>query len=146
MKTMITTIALIASFAFSFANAAPLNLNRKGIAIKGCDPVAYFTEGKATKGDAKLAVTHQGAIYHFANAQHQAAFKKSPGRYTPAYGGHCAYGVSIGKLINIDPKVFTIHNGRLLLQVNQKFSRKFSADLVNNVALADKNWRDLSQR
>jgi len=54
MKTLITTFAILASFAFHLASAAPLNLDKKGLAIKGYDPVAYFTLQKATKGNSQF--------------------------------------------------------------------------------------------
>jgi len=147
MKTAITTLALIASFfTFSIAYAAPLNLNKKGIAIKGYDPVSYFTENKARKGNLQFTGSYQGATYHFSSAANQAAFQKNPKKYAPQYGGYCAYGVSVGKLIKIDPKVFSIHNGRLLLQVNQKFAKIFSQDFKTNVATADQQWTVLSKK
>ena len=149
MKTMITALTIIASLAFYFANtahAAPQNLDIKGVAIQGYDPVAYFTQGKATKGSSEFSASHQGATYQFANATHQSSFKNNPNKYTPQYGGYCAYGVSVGKLIKVDPKVFTIHKGRLLLQVNRKHAKISSSDLNNNVVLADQKWVDLSKK
>jgi len=146
MKTLITTFAILASFAFHLASAAPVNLDKKGLAIKGYDPVAYFTLQKATKGNSQFTASHQGAIYHFSSAAHQAAFKKNPAKYAPQYGGYCAYGVSAGKLIKIDPKVFSIHKGRLLLQINKRYAKIFAKDFEANVATADKQWKTLSKK
>jgi len=145
MKSIITTIAALFLLTLSLS-AAPQNLNKKGIAIKGYDPVAYFTLGQPTKGKAQFSTTHQGATYHFASATHQAKFQKNPAKYLPAYGGYCAYGVSVNKLIKINPKVFYIHQGRLMLQVNRKFAKKFEANANDNVSLADRNWKGLSKK
>jgi hypothetical protein len=37
-----------------------------GLAIKGYDPVAYFTIGKPTPGLAQFSTTYKGATYRFA--------------------------------------------------------------------------------
>jgi hypothetical protein len=40
-----------------------------GWAIKGYDPVSYFTTGKPTPGLAQVTTTYKGAIYRFASAE-----------------------------------------------------------------------------
>jgi hypothetical protein len=45
------------------------------IAIKGYDPVAYFTESKPTLGDASHQFVWDGAVYRFASARHLEMFK-----------------------------------------------------------------------
>ncbi len=145
MKKFLTTLTIFVALACTLATAAPVNTNKQGLAIKGYDPVAYFTQSKPTKGKAEFSTNHQGATYRFSSAQNLSAFKKNPKKYTPAYGGYCAFGVSKGKLISINPKVYSIHKGRLLLQVNRKFAKKFAQDFDSNVALADQNWKTLSK-
>lgn len=39
-----------------------------GLAIKGYDPVAYFTTGKPSPGLAQFSTTYKGATYRFASA------------------------------------------------------------------------------
>src|SRR6266436_6113132 len=38
--------------------------DRKGVALEGYDPIAYFTDGKPAKGDPKIEATYNGALYH----------------------------------------------------------------------------------
>ena len=58
----------------------------------------------------------------------------------PAYGGFCGYAASIDKVSPVDPKIFQIHEGRLILQHTPKAYRLFNEDLAGNVARADRNW------
>ncbi len=117
-----------------------LNLDNAGVAIKGYDPVAYFTDGKAVKGDPALQVTHEGAIYRFATREHQAMFRDDPARYAPQFGGYCGYGASRGYPADIDPEAFTIMGGRLILQNSKGVLRRWQEDPENFLQKADTNW------
>ena len=77
-----------------------------GVAIKGYDTVAYFTEGRAMKGSDEFAHDWLGTPWHFANAEHRNMFVADPARYAPQYGGYCSLGVgSDGHAAeNIDPE------------------------------------------
>ena len=48
------------------------------VAIKGYDPVAYFTMGKATRGDPAINSQWLGAEWHFANAEDRDLFVANP--------------------------------------------------------------------
>ncbi|MEI9986899.1 MAG: hypothetical protein WDN69_29315 [Aliidongia sp.] len=50
-----------------------------GVAIKGYDPVAYFTQHKPVPGDAKFQAVFEGATYRFASAADRRLFLKHPG-------------------------------------------------------------------
>ena len=65
-----------------------------GVAIKGYDAVAYFTDGKAEMGKSDYSYKWNDAEWHFANADHLKMFKENPDKYAPQYGGFCAYGVA----------------------------------------------------
>lgn len=58
-----------------------------GLAIKGYDPVAYFTQNQAVKGKKELAVSYQGILYYFSSEANKEAFKAAPFKYEPEYGG-----------------------------------------------------------
>src|ERR1700757_3729515 len=90
-----------------------LNLDSKGVILKGYDPVAYFTQKKAVKGSAKYQTTYQGATYYFSSAADLSAFKKSPSKYVPQYGGFCANGMSNRQANDSDPTVFFGLKGKL---------------------------------
>ena len=78
--------------------------SREGIAIRGYDPVAYFRDGGPRPGKPEFSVSHGGATWRFASAEHKALFEADPQRYLPAYGGFCAYGTSRGYLVKIEPE------------------------------------------
>jgi YHS domain-containing protein len=122
-----------------------VNTNAKGLALQGYDPVAYFTEGKPTKGSPAHATDFAGAIYHFVSAAHRESFLKEPAKYVPAYGGYCGYAAAINRLSPIDPTVFQIIEGKLILQHNQKALGKWN-ELSDNVKKADQNWPGLVSR
>ena len=66
----------------------PVNTNFSGVAVKGYDPVAYFTEAKPIKGQAQFEYRWQGAKWRFSSAQNLALFKATPEKYAPQYGGY----------------------------------------------------------
>lgn len=122
------------------------NLDRNGLAIQGYDPVAYFTQGQAVKGNPAITATHDGATYRFASAEHLAAFKADPAKYAPSFGGYCAYGVSRGYAVSIDPEAFTIMNNRLLLQNSKSVLRRWQEDPETHLVKADSNWPGIVEK
>ena len=117
-----------------------LNLDESGVAIRGYDPVAYFTEGKAVKGNPGFSARHEGALYHFATREHLAAFSANPAKYAPQFGGYCGYGASRGYPADIDPEAFTIMDGRLILQNSKGVLRRWQEDPDGFLRKADGNW------
>lgn len=119
---------------------AARNLDRKGVALQGYDPVAFFTAAQPVKGNSAIASTVQGATYYFASAEHKAAFDQAPAKYEPQFGGYCAYGVSRGKLVAVDVNAFQVVDGRLLLQYSRGVREKFNQDVPGNLKRADEQW------
>ena len=64
----------------------------RALMLRGNDPVAYFTEKRAVKGDPAIKAERDGATYRFASSANRDAFLKDPARYEPAYAGFCASG------------------------------------------------------
>ena len=58
-----------------------------GVAIKGYDPVAYFTVGKAMQGSRAHTFNWNEATWYFSNAKHRDMFAASPAKYAPNHGG-----------------------------------------------------------
>src|ERR1700675_3550663 len=83
--------------------APKLNVDQNGVILKGYDPVAYFKQNKAVKGDPKYSSSYGGATYYFASAADKATFDKSPAKYAPQYGGYCAHAMMKRHLNAIDP-------------------------------------------
>jgi YHS domain-containing protein len=67
---------------------SPVNKNWRGLAIKGYDPVAYFTLGKPVEGKKEFEYKWQGAKWRFANEDHLNLFRSDPEKYAPQYGGY----------------------------------------------------------
>ncbi|MES1225332.1 MAG: YHS domain-containing protein, partial [Bacteroidota bacterium] len=59
------------------------NLNENGVILDGYDAVAFFTDNKPVKGEAKFQYSHEDAIYYFASQEHLDLFKANPDKYKP---------------------------------------------------------------
>jgi YHS domain-containing protein len=151
MKVKLIITAVLGLFALQgFAQDAATTLRQKhfnlsdGLAIKGYDPVAYFTKGEAVKGKKELAVYVQGTTYYFSSVENKEAFKKNPAAYEPQFGGWCAYAMgNDGTKVSIDPETFKILNGKLYLFYNKYFTntlKSWNKDETNLKRNADANW------
>jgi YHS domain-containing protein len=128
---------------FKATNGFLVNVNEKGVIIEGYDAVAYFTDNKAEKGDPKFTAQYNGGIYWFTTAEHAALFKNDPLKYAPQYGAFCGYAVSIGKLRPVNPEIYQIENGRLILQHTKEAYDLFNEDLRKSIGKADMKWPGL---
>ena len=140
-----TGLALAMAFLVSFTACkknpvSPVNMTPDGLAIKGYDPVAYRTEGKAVPGLADNEFRWKGAVWRFATSEHKALFKLNPERYAPRYGGYCAYAVSQGKTADIDPEAWTIVDHKLYLNLNKDVRELWEKDREAYIRKADENW------
>jgi hypothetical protein len=113
---------------------------QNGVAIKGYDAVAYFTDNAAVLGVKQYSYIWQGAEWHFKNQAHLDAFKASPQKYAPQFGGYCAYGVSQNHKAPTEPTAFTIIDGKLYLNYNDKVKETWRKDTKNNIEKAQTNW------
>ena len=148
MKAALLSTALLATTVSAHAtdelNVVPdLSIAGAPLALHGFDPVAYFTEGEPMRGSDALVHVHEGAAYRFASQAHLDAFKADPARYVPAYGGFCAYGVSVGKKFDGDPTLWKIEDGQLYLNLNEEIYALFLEDIDDNIEKADDRWDDI---
>ncbi|MET0943587.1 MAG: YHS domain-containing (seleno)protein [Mesorhizobium sp.] len=143
-------VALVAMISITqpavAADEEPVNTGYFGdVAIRGYDPVAYFTESKAVEGTKKFTYRWLGATWQFANAEHRDLFEKDPVKYAPQYGGHCADGVSFGTVTtNIDPKAWRIIEGKLYLSYDPGAADGFEKSPTKLVD-SKKYWPDVKQ-
>ena len=137
---MVTAFALMALLAACSSTVTPVNITRDGVAIKGYDPVSYFTDGRPVKGKSEFQYEWKGARWWFSSAEHRDLFRSSPGKYAPQYGGYCAYAVSQGKTADIDPYAWNVVNGRLYLNLNKDVQKIWSRDIPGYIRKADRNW------
>ncbi len=138
-------LAVVVTAAITFitlpAQADGVIYSSWGKAIKGYDPVAYFTDSKPVEG--KSAITHEwmGAKWRFASAANKDAFVKNPEKYAPRYGGYCAWAVSQGYTASIDPDAWKIVDGKLYLNYSKGVQKQWEAGGVEKlIAAANANW------
>src|SRR5450432_2323103 len=118
-----------------------------GVAIKGYDPVAYFTDNRAVKGSEEYSYDWLGTPWNFASSDHREMFKRDPIKYAPQYGGYCASEVVAGSVTtDIDPEAFKIIDGKLYLIYDKADADEFAASTDENVTKADANWPIIKTR
>jgi len=113
------------------------------LALDGYDAVAYFDEGKPVEGRKEHQAEWNGAVWRFATAERRERFLAEPERYSPRYGGYCAWAVSQGYTAGGDPKAWSIVDGALYLNYDQKVKAKWLEDAAGNIARGDENWPKL---
>ena len=138
--------SLVVGTASSSLAAEPaVFIDKKGIAIRGYDPVAYFEEKKPVKGKAEFSHKYQGATWLFSSSAYRDKFAANPGKYSPRYGGFCAYAMAQGKKVPIDPSSFAVVKGKLYLNFNKSIAKKWSADRDAYISKADKQWKRVAK-
>ncbi len=143
-----STLGLLAAapLAFSartaFASTAPV-FSDNGPAIRGADPVAYFTQGTHVIGTSANAAEWNGATWHFASTANRDAFAADPERYAPQYGGYCAFAMSRGYIAPTLPEAWTIYEDKLYLNFNLDVRAMWQTDIPGNIAAADQHWPEI---
>ena len=123
-----------------------IDKNTDGVALKGYDPVSYFTDMRPEMGMSNISYKWGGATWQFTSKDHMKMFKENPSKYTPQYGGYCAYAVTKNILVPADPAIWTMENGKLYLNVNADVQKLFRKDITDNIKIGGKNWKTLSIR
>lgn len=121
-------------------NVAPSAATR--VALKGYDPVSYFTHGKPEQGSSEFSFAFDDTTYWFKNAEHRAKFAADPEQYAPQFNGFCAVQLSRGRKVEADPEAWTIKNGKLYV-----FSGKRGVPIFNEhpIDVAEKAAENLKQ-
>ncbi len=148
MKHIKTLFALLIATSLSFAslsvNAA--SSSNSVTAISGYDLVSYHNANKAARGNGHNVSVHDGATYLFANADNKKAFDANPEKYLPAYGGYCAFGVSVGKKFVSDPEAWKIVDGRLYLNLDKNIQADWLKDIPGRIKSANENWTKIANK
>jgi YHS domain-containing protein len=123
-------------------NVAEHNIDKKSkLAIKGYDPVAYFS-----KYGGKPA--YKGVRYRFVSSANRTEFLMNPARYEPAYGGWCAWAMKSGEKTRIDPKTFIVRGERLFLFYNGFLGNTKKdwekQEHISQTVESDAEWKTLS--
>ena len=95
-RNAIGLIALVAAYPLATA-IRPALAQDVPLAIKGYDPVAYFTDGKPVRGLPEFEYEWDEHRYRFATADHRDLFNADPVRFAPQFGNFCAMALSQGR-------------------------------------------------
>ena len=122
-----------------------------GVALDGYDPVSYLEQGVARKGLQEVALNYKGVKYLFNSTKNKDLFKADPQKYSPAYGGWCAYAIANNStLMAPDPELFKVQDGKLLMFYDDFSSvftgtllKEWETDSINYYKKANQNWRQL---
>lgn len=106
------------------------------LALKGYDPVAYFTDGRPVQGSDTYEFAWDGQLYRFANAEHLDLFKANPDKYAPQFGGLCTMNLAAGVRREADPRNWVISDGNLYVFAGPTGPANFSKDPRGNAARA----------
>jgi YHS domain-containing protein len=146
MKTSISTLFIATLlFVFSSLSVAGEQYTKRGYAVSGYDPVAYFTIGRPAKGDKNISAEWNGSKWLFSTEEHKVLFLANPEKYAPAYDGHCAFAAGIGKKVSAQPTLWKIIDKRLFLNFSKAANTRWLDNPEDYIKDGDENWKELSQ-
>ena len=125
----VLSASLAILFAFAILAPGATSANPGRLAIKGYDPVAYFTMGRPVQGEPEFEHTVDDVRYRFATAEHLEMFIKDPDRYVPQYRGLCAMGLGAkGYKVEANPENWVIYAGQLYVTQQEFGPTAFRTD------------------
>jgi hypothetical protein len=136
------SLALLLTAALPLALSLPSRAaNELPLAIKGYDPVAYFTLGKPTPGQPEFEYVWDEQRFRFATAENRELFKANPVHYAPQFGNFCAMALSLGQLVEANPENWLVSDGKLYVFGKPAPAGPvlFQKDLAHNVSKANQN-------
>jgi len=131
---------LVTSLSLFTLSVQAGNYENSVTGVNGYDLVSYHNSKKPLRGNGNYLAVHDGVTYLFANAENQKTFEAAPGNYVPAYGGYCAFGVSVGKKFVGDPDVWRIVDGKLYLNLDSGIQKDWLKDVPGRIKAADAKW------
>lgn len=145
-KRLLQHLALSAILTVTAGSALAGDFFEKdGVALRGYDPVAYFTTGMPVKGAAAHRYEYKGSTFYFATSANERSFIRNPGKYVPQFGGFCAFGAANGYKVSTQPDAFAVVDGKLYLNHDIKVLGRWKEDVPGNIAKAEKNWPEVSK-
>lgn len=146
MKKVLMSFLIVVVTSASLCAQKSATFIESGKAIRGYDPVAYFTAGKPVKGNENFKFSWNHADWYFSSQQNLDLFKSNPEKYAPQYGGYCAYGLSDGHKAPTDNNAWTIVNDKLYLNYSLDVKKEWSKNQKERIEKADKNWPDIKDK
>ena len=115
----------------------------KRLALKGYDPISYFTDGHPEKGSADYQAAYDDASYWFKTPEHRATFVADPDHYAPQFQGFCTVTLSRGARLEADPEAWVIADGKLYVFGAKEAVPMFQAQTASVIEKATDNWAKL---
>lgn len=136
-----TALGLITIMASSPLLASSVRAQDVVLAIKGYDPVAYFTDGHPVRGLPDFEYVWDDHVYRFASTEHRDTFKADPVRYAPQFGNFCAMALAKGEVVVANPENWLISDGKLYIFGSPAPAGPalFQNDLAGNIKKANQN-------
>jgi YHS domain-containing protein len=138
MRRVLVLVALAVILLHGTARAEDLPL-----AIKGYDPVTYFTDSGPVLGREDLEYVLDGARYRFVSSENLQRFESDPDRYLPQFAGLCTVRLANDQRVEADPTQWIVRDGKLYLFASPVGKEMFEANPTGSIALAHANWTKL---
>ena len=139
-RAVVIGVPVLVAAAGAGAAETPSPVPGKRVALRGYDPVAYFTDGHPVHGDARYWAEFDDTVYLFASAEHRAAFIGDPDHYAPQFRGYCAISISEGDHDEGQPDYWKIVDGTLFVFGKSYGPDAFAKDAAAITAQARANW------
>lgn len=117
-----------------------------GKAIKGYDPVAFFSQSKPVMGVDSINYLYKGANWLFSSTENLAKFKADPKKYEPQYGGYCAYGMADGHKAPTQTETWAVIDGKLFFNYNSKVKELWNKNQPAFIEKANSLWPELKDK
>jgi len=146
MKKKIQVLVIALIFALSAFTQKAEIFSHEGKAIRGYDPVAFFTSNMPVKGSAAFEYKWRDAVWQFASKENLEAFEKDPVKYAPQFGGYCAYGTSRGYKAPTETDTWTIVDNKLYFNYNRKVKDIWSKNQQALIEKANQLWPEIRNK
>ena len=142
---MVLSVIAMSSVSGASSKSDPVNHSSGGIAIRGFDPVAYFTDSQALPGREQIECAFAGTVWRFRSEGNQAAFVADPEVYMPRFGGYDPIGVARGVPVPGNPRFWLIVDDRLYLFRSPEAREEFAREGDRAITIADRTWPSIQR-
>lgn len=132
--------ALMSLSGCGTTHATMKNKLGEDVMLLGHDPVAYFAQSQAIRGNPDIKTSLPGRTYYFVSANNKARFDAAPNRFEPQYGGFCASGAAFALKLGSDPTEWRIVNDKLYIFGDVLGRTAWELDPAWNIQHGDEVW------
>jgi hypothetical protein len=110
-----------------------------GFVLAGFDPLTYLMPEGPQPGRSGLELVWSGVAWRFASEANRTAFEANPAVYAPRVGAYDAEAMSRGRIVDANPMLYAVREGRLYLFRTDANRARFLAD-PSIAAKAEERW------